>query len=228
MLFDDQDFAVFKNEGERLIFVEITNLYYLKNFRSAIASLYALVIFDLYNKLNDMDELGNKNSKTFLKRIQSDIKQNKHFSDIEKDIIEFYKNSFSTYFNKFFNDIDYLTELRHKCAHLYLNDNGLYIPTQNQTKMLIESMYNNLFKVEAPFIDDLFTIAQNDIEYYSDKIYLYLDDSKGIRNKLSKKYFDKMMDISISKTIKTLFKLLFITNNDDSNKYLDGIFILID
>lgn len=228
MLFDDQDFAVFKNEGERLIFVEITNLYYLKNFRSAITSLYALVIFDLYNKLNDMDELGNKNSKTFLKRIQSDIKQNKHFSDIEKDIIEFYKNSFSTYFNKFFNDIDYLTELRHKCAHLYLNDNGLYIPTQNQTKMLIESMYNNLFKVEAPFIDDLFTIAQNDIEYYSDKIYLYLDDSKGIRNKLSKKYFDKMMDISISKTIKTLFKLLFITNNDDSNKYLDGIFILLD
>ncbi len=229
MLFDNNDLAIFKDKSERTVFNEILESYYSCNYRSSIVSLYSLVIYDLFLKLNEMSDMGNKKAKTKLNELVDDInKPDKHYSDIEKNIINFFKENYSTYFSKFSSDIDYLTVLRHKCAHLFLSENELFVPSQAQTKMLIESMFNHLFKVDAPFIDDLFGIIKDEIEEYDLKYFVYWTKPREIREKLVKKYYHSMLEQSISKTINTLFKLMFISNDEEAGKHLNGMFVLLD
>ncbi len=229
MLMDENELAVFKDKSERNVFREIIDLYYSRNFRSSIVSLYSLVIYDLFLKLNHMSDIGNKKAKTRLSEINESIKNPEtHYSDIEKSIVQFFLDNYSSYFNKFSSEIDYLTNLRHKCAHLYLNDNELFIPSQSQTKMLIESMYDNLFKVDAPFIDDLFSIIKDEIDDYDSKYVIYLSNPTEIREKLVKKYYASMIDQSINKTIDTLFKLIFVSQDEEANRHINGMYVFLD
>lgn len=228
MLFNEDDFNKFKNKNEKDIFVNILSDYYIKNYRSAIVSLYALVIYDLYLKLIEMKESGNKKAEIKIQEINDMSNDDEKYSMIEKKIIEFYIENYSDYFKHFRDDIDYLIQLRHKCAHLYLNEDDLFAPNQNQAKMLIESMYENLFIVDAPFIGDLFVLVESEIETYNGKIDYYLSNSEKLRDKFSKKYFCKMTNSSISKTIGTLFKLLFISKDNNAKSNANGIFIFLD
>ena len=127
MLFEDSELSVFKNNGSRKMFEEILESYQVKNYRSVIVSLYSLVIYDLYQKLIDMDEDGNKGAKNTLNEIKTMIAKNEYYSDIEKKIIKFFSSNYSDYFVKLEDDVNYLTNLRHKCAHLYVNDEQIII-----------------------------------------------------------------------------------------------------
>lgn len=229
MLFDEDSLAVFKDKSEKTVFNEILESYYSHNYRSSIVSLYSLVIYDLFLKLNEMTESGNNTAKLKLKELTDAINNPEvHYSDIEKNIVAFFKENYSIYFKKFSNDIEYLTVLRHKCAHLYLSDNGLFVPSQAQTKMLIESMFINLFKVDAPFIGDLFETIRDEIENYDTKYDLYFENPAEIRKKLSLKYYQSMLDQSLSKTINTLFRLMFITKDEDALTHIGGMYVFLD
>lgn len=232
MLLDDNDLKMIKNKNERVLFNEVLNAYYSKNYRGAIVSLYSLVIFDLYLKLNDLVDNGSKNAKQTLNEISEQIKNNAHYSDIEKKIISFFVDNYGNYFNKFSCDIEYLTNLRHKCAHLFLNDEDLFVPSPNQTKMLIESMLNNLLKVDAPFIDDLFPFIKDEIDDYASKykFFFFLDgsDYKPMREKLTRKYYSKMTDESLIKTMNNLFRLAFVSKSEETQSRIAGIFIFLE
>ena len=56
MLFDDRDLSVFDNVYEKDAFREVIQTYYSGNYRAAVVTLYSLVMFDLYNKLQYMAE----------------------------------------------------------------------------------------------------------------------------------------------------------------------------
>lgn len=62
MLFDDKDLRVFDSSESRDYFKEILQSYYSQNYRAAIVLLYSFVVYDLFNKLQDMAAEGNKNA----------------------------------------------------------------------------------------------------------------------------------------------------------------------
>lgn len=89
-----------------------------------------------------------------------------------------------------------------------VNDNTLYVPEDYQARMLICSMYDNILSVKAPFIMDLFSIVEEVVEIYSQRI----DDisqnglDERIKNEITKNYLERMTYDSLKMSYKTFLK----------------------
>lgn len=226
MLFDEKDLIVFDSGESRTYFKEILQSYYSQNYRATIVMLYSFVIYDLFIKLQIMANEGDKKAVKKMKEITIMIEDDEKYSKVENEVIDFYKENSPLYFNKFVQDVDYLKNCRNKCAHLKVNDDSLYVPSDYHARMLICSMYDNIFSVKAPFIMDLFSIAQSDVETYSASITSIplegLEEStiKSLKNK----YLKRMTYDSIKKSYKTFIRLLFVSDDETCEKYIYGLY----
>ncbi|MFC2678377.1 MAG: hypothetical protein ACFN08_03865, partial [Granulicatella sp.] len=194
MLFDERDLRVFDNADSRAYFEEILQSYYSKNYRASVVLLYSFIIYDLYNKLQTMASEGDSKAKNKMSEINHMIQDDEKYSKVENEIIQFFKNNCALYFDRFTEDIDYLKNCRNKCAHLKVNDNSLFVPSDYHARMLICSMYDNILSVKAPFIMDLFSFVENDVEDYSQTISYIPDDSidESIITNIKNKYLERM------------------------------------
>lgn len=153
------------------------------------------------------------------RKINYIISNNERYSKAENEIIQLY-------FDKFVEDISYLKNCRNKCAHLKVNDNSLFVPSDYHVRMLICSMYDHIFSVEAPFIMDLFEITQNDIEKYTESI-SYIHDSKIdslIKNSIKEKYLQRMTIDSLKKSYKTFAHLLLVSESSECLQNIYGLY----
>ena len=229
MLFDEKDYKVFDNPDSRKYFKEILQSYYCQNYRATIVLLYSFVIYDLFTKLQTMANEGDKKAASTLNQINLMIVDDEKYSTVENVVINFFKSNCQLYFNNFIEDIDYLKNCRNKCAHLKVNDNSLYVPSDYHARMLICSMYDHILSVKAPFIMDLLSFAEQDIEYYSESIStiprIGLDSS--IKQSISEKYLKRMTYNSLKRSYKTFTKLLLISNSEDSINNVNGLFAFV-
>lgn len=227
MLFDEKDLKVFNNDESREYFKEILQLYYSRNYRATIVMLYSFVIYDLYTKLQFMANEGDSKAKSELDNINEMIKCYEKYSKVESTIIEFYTKNCQLYFDRFQADIEYLIKCRHKCAHLKVNDNSMYVPTDYQVRMLICSMFDNILSVQAPFIMELFPVVKTDIENYSREFFL-LDGQplpERVNSNIRTKYLERMTTKSLINSYSTFIRLLLISNDEDCIKNLTGIWV---
>lgn len=226
MLFDERELNVFDNNESRTYFKEILQSYYCQNYRATIVLLYSFVIYDLFIKLQTMANEGDKKANNQLNNINDMISDDEKYSLVENAIIKFYKENCPLYFNRFIEDIEYLKNCRNKCAHLKVNDNSLFVPSDYHARMLICSMYDNILSVKAPFIMDLFSFAQSDVEYYASKIYSIpnngLDES--INAELKNKYLTRMTYDSLKKSYKTFIRLLFVSDDERCKENAYGLY----
>lgn len=226
VLFDEKDFRVFDNEDSRNYFKEILQSYYSQNYRATIVLLYSFVIYDLFIKLQNMANEGDKKSDKKLKEINAMIEDDEKYSKVENEIIQFFKDNCPLYFDRFIEDIDYLKNCRNKCAHLKVNDNTLYVPSDYHARMLICSMYDHILSVKAPFIMDLFSIAQTDVEEYAESISHI--SSNGLDNSIKKgiaeKYLKRMTYDSFKKSYKTFVRLLLVSDAENCIKNVYGLY----
>lgn len=171
MLFDEKDLSVFDNPDSRSYFKEILQSYYSQNYRATIVLLYSFVIYDLFMKLQTMANEGDSKANKKLTDINAMIADDEKYSKVENEIIQFFKDNCPLYFNRFIEDIDYLKICRNKCAHLKVDDNTLYIPSDYHARMLICSMYDHILSVKAPFIMDIVRENQNIFAYIVDQFF---------------------------------------------------------
>lgn len=227
MLFDERDLNVFNNSEAQKYFMEIVQSYYCKNYRSSIVMLYSFVIYDLYMKMKVMSHEGDTNATTKLKKIEAMIKVDEKYSMVEREIVEFFMTNCSLYFKRFDTDIAYLRDLRNNSAHLKVNDDALYEPTDYQVRMLICSMFDNIFSVKAPFIMDLFSVAQADVEYYSTNISrIYTEHfESAILHDIHKKFLSRMTLDSLKVSYKTFTRLLYVSNDSECIKNIKGLYV---
>lgn len=226
MLFDERDLSVFDNVDSRSYFKEILQLYYSQNYRATIVMLYSFVIYDLYIKLQTMANEGDKKAINKLTEINDMIADDEKYSKVEKEIILFFKVNCPLYFDRFIEDIEYLKNCRNKCAHLKVNDNTLFVPSDYHARMLICSMYDNILAVKAPFIMDLFSIAKLDVENYAKSISYISNDGldENIKNTLKNKYLIRMTYDSLKKSYKTFIRLLFVSEDEDCINNAYGLY----
>lgn len=226
MLFDERDLNVFNSNESRIYFKEILQSYYSQNYRATIVMLYSFVIYDLFQKLQTMANEGDKKANQELADINAMITDDEKYSAVENKVINFYMKNSPLYFDRFSEDVDYLKNCRNKCAHLKVNDNSLYVPSDYHARMLICSMYDNVFSVNAPFIMDLFLMVQNDIENYS-AAYLYVPNEKINEVKIEavkNKFLKRMTYDSMKKSYRTFIKLLFVSDNENCEKNACGLY----
>lgn len=235
MFFDERDLRVFDNADSRGYFEEILQSYYSKNYRASVVLLYSFVIYDLYNKLQTMASEGDPKAIIKLSEINRMIQDDEKYSKVENEIIQFFKDNCALYFDRFTEDIDYLKNCRNKCAHLKVNDNSLYVPSDYHVRMLICSMYDNILSVKAPFIMDLFQFAKNVVEDYSRTLSSILNNIiekpfiTEIKNEyateIKNKYLERMTEESLIKSYKTFIRLLLVTENEDVEKNATGLYM---
>ena len=229
MLFDERDFNILETTESKEYFKEILQLYYNHNYRSAIVMLYSFVVYDLFLKLQMMATEGNEKAGKKLKEINTMISDDEKYSNVEKAIISYFEDNCELYFKNFIDDIKYLTNCRNNCAHLKVNDNSLFTPKDYQVRMLICSMFDNIFSVKAPFLMDIFKIAQTDIELYNSQIYSLSPSevNQEIVTAIKNKYLIRMTDDSIKKSYSTFLKLLCVVNDEDCVSNIKGIYIFL-
>lgn len=227
MLFDKRDLSVFDNADSRVYFEEILQSYYSKNYRASVVLLYSFIIYDLYNKLQTMNSEGDSKATKKLSEINRMIQDDEKYSKVENEIIQFFKDNCALYFERFTEDIDYLKNCRNKCAHLKVNDNSLFAPSDYHARMLICSMYDNILSVKAPFIMDLFSFVKNDVEDYSQKISFSPDNSidKLIITNIKNKYLERMTYDSLKTSYKTFIKLLLVSEDEHCEENATGLYM---
>lgn len=227
MLFDERELNVLENNDAKKYFKEILQSYYSQNYRAAVVLLYSFVIYDLLIKLQTMANEGEKKAQKKLDEINELIKKEEKYSLVENNIIEFYTQNCPLYFNRFEEDIVYLKNCRNKCAHLKINDSSLFVPKDYQVRMLICSMYDNILSIKAPFITDLFSFVQGDVEKYTSQILFInrIDDS--IYNDLTKKYFNRLTEEALKKSYATFIRLLFISQDAKGQSNIVGLYTFV-
>ena len=226
MLFDEKELNVLDNNESRTYFKEILQSYYSQNYRATVVLLYSFVIYDLFIKLQTMASEGDRKANNKLNEINTMIADDEKYSMVENAIIEFYKENCPLYFNRFVEDIEYLKNCRNKCAHLKVNDNTLYVPSDYHARMLICSMFDNILSVKAPFIMDLFSFAQSDVEKYSSQLFYIPENGvdEGVISELQNKYFKRMTYDSIKKSYKTFVRLLLVSDDEVCIKNTYGLY----
>lgn len=226
MLFDERDLRVFDNNESRQYFKEILQCYYSQNYRATTVMLYSFVIYDLFMKLQDMEKEGDKKAKNKVKEIKNMIADDKRYSEVETEVISFFKENCQLYFKRFAEDIDYLKNCRNKCAHLKVDDDSLYVPNDYHVRMLICSMYDNVLSVKAPFIMDLFPFVESEVETLSETVLFIRPEciTEGIRNNIKTRYLKRMTYDSLLKSYRTFIRLLFVSEAEESQKYLHGLY----
>lgn len=229
MLYDEKDLRVFDNSDAQNYFKEILQSYYSQNYRATIVLLYSFVIYDLFIKLQTMADEGDTKAKSKLVEINSMIASDEKYSKVENEIVEFFKKNCSLYFERFIEDIEYLKTCRNKCAHLKVNDNSLYVPNDYHAKMMICSMYDHVLSVKAPFIMDLFKLAEKDIEKFTEQIITFDPDGldETIKRKITDKYLQRMTEVSLSKSYKTFLKLLYNSDDEECIRNILGLYAFV-
>lgn len=227
MLIDEKELRVLENESARGYFREILQSYYNQNYRASIVMLFSFVIYDLLVKLKTMANEGDDEAETVLKEVERLVSTGAHYSKVEQKIEKFFKEKCSLYFKNFEEDLDLLKKYRHKCAHLNLTNDNLFQPKDYQARMLICSMFDNVFSVKAPFIRNLYLIVQTDIEKYDNELLWFspLDEvNKNIVEGLKKQYFERLTKDSLKTSYIAFLHALFFSSD---TKFLKGIFIFV-
>ena len=226
MLFDEKDLSVFDNSDSRSYFREILQSYYSQNYRATIVLLYSFVIYDLFIKLQAMANEGDKKAAQKLGEVNGMIADDEKYSKVENEIIQFFKDNCPLYFDRFIEDVNYLKNCRNKCAHLKVNDNTLYVPSDYHARMLICSMYDHILSVKAPFIMDLFSIAQPDVENYAEIISHISDNDfdESIKINIENKYLKRMTYDSLKKSYRTFIRLLFVSEDEKCIENAYGLY----
>lgn len=229
MLYDEKDLRVFDNSDSRNYFKEILQSYYSQNYRATIVLLYSFVIYDLFIKLQTMADEGDSKARQQLEKVNDMISSDEKYSKVEREIIDFFKDNCSLYFEQFIEDIEYLRNCRNKCDHLKVNDNSLYVPNDYHAKMMICSMYDHVLSVKAPFIMDLFELAKKDVEKFTEQIIIFDPDglNETIKRKIIDKYLQRMTDVSLRKSYKTFLKLLFNSDDEMCIRNILGLYAFI-
>lgn len=226
MLFDEKELNIFDSNDARQYFQEILQSYYGKNYRATVVLLYSFTVYDLFSKLQTMSNEGDKTAKKAVNDIRQMIEDDEKYSTVENTIINFFKDNCKLYFRRFIEDIEYLKKCRNKCAHLNVDGESLFIPSDYQVRMLICSMYDNIFAVKAPFIMDLFSVVKTEVEVYSNKIHrVGRPISEEVISELSNLYFKRLTQNSLKKSFETFLKITFqVKEDDDIKKNINGLF----
>ncbi|WP_428881602.1 hypothetical protein [Facklamia sp. P12950] len=172
---------------------------------------------------------GDTKAKNMVEEINSMIKDDEKYSIVENKIVGYFIENHELYFKDFKEDINYLKDCRNKCAHLKVDDNTLYVPNDYQARMLICSMYDNILSVKAPFILDLFSFVETDVESYANAVFYYpgREIEENIKNNIKKKYLSRMTYNSLCKSYKTFIKLNFISDDVECRNNASGLYVFI-
>lgn len=194
---------------------EVLSTYFNGEYRSCIVMLYATTFFDALEKIRIMaEEYQSEKAIQFLDQFETDQRNNKSYSSLEKDIVEYIFQS------GLINDVElkqwnHLKDYRDYCAHPVVENYELISPNGEQVRMHIRNMFEAIFLKDAILADNkLFEEFIRKIEDYYDR-----NGLDGLKEFINSRYINKLDFNYKCKFIKNLWKFAFYMSNDECNQY---------
>ena len=215
--FDFED-AVKKVKSKRTqkYLKEVLSTYNNNEYRSCIVMLYATTFADSLEKIKTMSEVyQNEKAKEFLEQYDTNRKDNKSYSSLERDVKKFIVQS------GLINDVEekqweHLKDYRDYCAHPVVEkDYELISPNGDQVRMHIRNMFEAIFLKDAILLDNkLFDEFLKKVESFYDR-----NGLDELEEYVSTRYVNKLNMKTKGKFVKNLWKFAFYSNDEECEKY---------
>lgn len=213
MKFFDEDKIY--NSKTKEYFQEVISSYSIGNYRSAILTLYSVVICDLLFKLDELVDVYFDTKAMEILNSVNDMRENHKnviLSQWEGDLVHrIHKET------KLMNDIAYknfeiLKWYRNVAAHPVLNDKyELYVPSQETVIALITNTLKDVLTKPSIFVKNVADVLTEDI---TKKFEIYRGDMAGFEEFLKRKYYIHMDDSMKRKLFLVLWKFAFVSDQD--------------
>lgn len=214
------------NQTTKKQFEEVIKSYNSQNYRSATVILWSVLVCDLVYKLQELETIyQDAKATSILEYIAEEQTSRPTASDWEIEIFKKAQKSTGLISAKFLLDLEYLQKNRHCCAHPLMNsDYKLYIPTKDMVRAFIRTALEELLTKSpimqknsfAPFLIDANNIYSR-MEYETEKYFRYLDD----------KYFNRLDNAGIQYYFKTLWKFVFLLENDECKENRESNLLIL-
>lgn len=208
------------NKNTKKYLGEVVSSYNSGNYRAAVVVLYTTVIYDLLQKLVALKEIYNdKNAEKILDDITEQQKKNPKSPEWEGSLIErIYKET------KLISAVEkeellYLKSERNYAAHPIIRFDDmneqleLKVITKETARDLIRKAFEIVFLKDAILARDVLNNFLQDLkEFYA------RSKTDGLENFLKTKYFNRMTPERKDQLFKSLWKFVFLLDNEECNK----------
>lgn len=208
------------NQNTKKYLGEVVLSYNAGNYRATVVVLYTTVIYDLLQKLVALKEIYNdKGAEKILDDITEQQKKNPKSPEWESSLIEkIYKET------KIISAVEkeellYLKSERNYAAHPIINFDDmndqleLKAITKETARDLIRKAFEIVFLKDAILAKDILQDFVVDLKEFYARV-----KTDGLENFLKTKYFNRMTMERKNQLFKTLWKFVFLLDNDDCNK----------
>lgn len=205
-------------------FKEVLSSYQIGNYRSAVVSLYTVVITDLINKLKDLvDREEDVGAKKILDEIENERKNDTSLSKWETTLVNkvFEQTKLIEAHDK--ANLDALKTHRNLSAHPAITDDDLlFTPNKETVRAHIRNMLEGILTKPSMFTHHIVEMFISKFptfhEQWSDP-FRDEDDVDQYARIIYKRYLSHFPDKAIRKLFRTLYKLAYRTSSPEAIQY---------
>ncbi|WJQ78974.1 hypothetical protein [Brevibacillus brevis] len=210
-----------KHPKTKEYFREVMSSYAIGNYRSAVLSLYAVVISDLVFKLKDQVERENDpGALKILQDVETDKKRDITSSKWEMMLVEkvFQETKLLELSDK--ANIEYLKDHRNLSAHpniLDTEDNVLFTPNKETVRAHIRNMLEGVLTKNSAHTAKLVDLIITNLPH----IYDLADDESEYDRMIIKRYLREMNEKAVASLFKKLWKFTYRLDDKDCEENRD-------
>lgn len=202
----------------RVLMQEVLSSYQHSNYRSAIVILWTVVIADIVYKLQFLsNSYNNQKAHNTLEQLKNASSRDEQMQ-LETAILEkiCYEFKFITEREK--DHLLYLKKMRNYSAHpLFVEDNILYNPSQDETRALIRTAMESLLLKPALLHKDLVNYLVEDLASNKKR----LREIETLRSYIQNKFFPNISELGAIKIFQALWRFVFMPKNDQEKENID-------
>ncbi len=202
------------NPNTKQYFKEVYQTFINGNYRSSTVMLYSVLICDLVYKLRDLRDIyGDTTAKDILDDIEKIQLANSTSPEWESKLIEFIKIRTALLESSDIVAIESLQKNRHLSAHPILtNTDLLFSPNRDTVKSLIRNILEGILTNPPFFSNKIFDTMLADLVEVKNKI----GDYERLEIYVKSRYLEKLNETSFRKLFRSLWKIVFVTEDTDS------------
>jgi len=200
----------------REYFEEVLSSYQNGNYRSAVVMLYSVVICDLIYKLQELSNVYfDSDAESILEEVKREQEESAIKSQWEVTLIKKVKENTNIFSQEDMINIDYLREQRHLAAHPVLDQLDILTkPNKETVRSLMTNMLDGLL-CKSPLISGkLIGFFLSDLSERKNE----LTDQRDFEQYINKRYYNKLNKVTSQKLFRSLWKIVFNLDNEDTNE----------
>ncbi|MEK3658231.1 hypothetical protein NSQ29_01550 [Paenibacillus sp. FSL F4-0236] len=202
-------------------FQEVISSYNNRNYRSAIVSLYTVVITDLIYKLKDLvDREEDPGASRILEEVEAERTSDSQLSKWEYTLIKRISERTKLLELHDIANISALKDHRNLCAHPSITqDDLLFTPNKETTRAHIRNMLEGILTKHSMFTTQVLDSIILKIPGIFDQWVGFGNDTEGAYERvIIKRYLQYLNDATVKKLFRTLWKFTFRLNNEESEQ----------